>query len=174
MSTPEVYTISQVPLTAHSFSPDRSGECDMGGRFSAHLSPSAAVALSTNSNDAQIYAKDGYEWQPISTLTQASPLSITCLMSLSDSWASSMINWLLRSTGLPQRTGSSHVLKIATLTCGPGRATRRIRPKPSGSRLSSYSRLTELRHRFAGVPWRTSSRSQAAPGPSASVRLMKT
>lgn len=53
MSAPDAYNIAQVPLTAHAFSPDRS-----------------ALALSTNSNDAQIYAKDGYDWQPISTLKQ--------------------------------------------------------------------------------------------------------
>lgn len=53
MSSPEAYQISQAPLTAHSFSPDRS-----------------AVALSTNSNEAQIYAKDGFEWQPVNTLAQ--------------------------------------------------------------------------------------------------------
>ncbi|KAG8776509.1 hypothetical protein FRC15_011908, partial [Serendipita sp. 397] len=53
MAAPEAYTIAQVPLVAHSFSPDRS-----------------AIALSTNSNEASIYARDGYEWQPISTLAQ--------------------------------------------------------------------------------------------------------
>ncbi|KAG8816963.1 hypothetical protein FRC19_011697 [Serendipita sp. 401] len=53
MAAPEAYTITQVPLVAHSFSPDRS-----------------AIALSTNSNEASIYARDGYEWQPISTLAQ--------------------------------------------------------------------------------------------------------
>jgi hypothetical protein len=35
MSTPETYTIAQVPLTAHSFSPDRSGKLvDVGGGLS--------------------------------------------------------------------------------------------------------------------------------------------
>lgn len=51
MSSPEAYTIAQVPLVAHSFSPDRS-----------------AIALSTNTNEAQIYARQGYDWQPVSTL----------------------------------------------------------------------------------------------------------
>ncbi|KAG8864173.1 hypothetical protein FRC20_010335, partial [Serendipita sp. 405] len=32
--------------------------------------PLKAIALSTNSNEASIYARDGYEWQPISTLAQ--------------------------------------------------------------------------------------------------------
>jgi len=53
MSPPEIYSLAQTPITAHSFSADR-----------RHL------AVSLNSNDAQIYAKKGPEWVATDTLAE--------------------------------------------------------------------------------------------------------
>jgi len=53
MTGPEVYTLAQVPITAHAFSADRS-----------------QVAVSLNSNDAQIYSRKRNEWQVTETLSE--------------------------------------------------------------------------------------------------------
>ncbi|QRV88897.1 actin-related protein 2/3 complex subunit 1 [Ceratobasidium sp. AG-Ba] len=53
MSQPEVYQLAQVPLTCHSFSPDRS-----------------QVAVSLNSNEVQIFSKNGAEWKATETLSE--------------------------------------------------------------------------------------------------------
>ncbi|KAF8606035.1 actin-like protein ARPC3 [Ceratobasidium sp. AG-I] len=53
MAAPEVFQLAQVPLTCHSFSPDRS-----------------QLAVSLNSNEAQIFSRDGGEWKSIETLTE--------------------------------------------------------------------------------------------------------
>ncbi|KDR81723.1 hypothetical protein GALMADRAFT_59867 [Galerina marginata CBS 339.88] len=50
---PEVYTLSQTPITSHSFSADRS-----------------QLAVSLNSNDAQILTRQGSEWVPTVTLSE--------------------------------------------------------------------------------------------------------
>ncbi|PAV23825.1 actin ARPC3 [Pyrrhoderma noxium] len=53
MATPEEYSIAQAPITAHSFSADRTEVC-----------------LSLNSNEAQILRKQGAEWKTIETLAE--------------------------------------------------------------------------------------------------------
>ncbi|KAG8754214.1 hypothetical protein FRC12_011266 [Ceratobasidium sp. 428] len=53
MSSPEVYSLAQVPLTCHSFNPDRS-----------------QVAVSLNSNEVQIFSKNGGEWKSTETLSE--------------------------------------------------------------------------------------------------------
>ncbi|KAF8911036.1 actin-related protein ARPC3 [Gymnopilus junonius] len=50
---PEVFTLAQTPVTAHSFSADRS-----------------QLAVSLNSNDAQILTRQGLEWVPTVTLSE--------------------------------------------------------------------------------------------------------
>ncbi|TDL24947.1 actin-related protein ARPC3 [Rickenella mellea] len=53
MSQPEVYNIAQTPITCHAFSADR-----------------REVALSLNSNEAQILSKQGHEWKVTETLAE--------------------------------------------------------------------------------------------------------
>ncbi|THG94365.1 hypothetical protein EW145_g8154, partial [Phellinidium pouzarii] len=53
MAMPEEYTISQTPITAHSFSADRQEVC-----------------VSLNSNEAQILRKQGTEWKTVETLAE--------------------------------------------------------------------------------------------------------
>jgi len=50
---PEVYNLSQTPITAHAFSPDRS-----------------QLAVSLNNNDVQIFARTRSEWAPTDTLSE--------------------------------------------------------------------------------------------------------
>ncbi|KAG5647310.1 hypothetical protein DXG03_000848 [Asterophora parasitica] len=49
----EVHTLAQTPITSHSFSPDRT-----------------KLAASLNSNDVQIYSRQGAEWLPTETLSE--------------------------------------------------------------------------------------------------------
>jgi len=51
--TPEVYSLSQAPITAHSFSADRN-----------------QIAVSLNTNEAQILTRNGAEWTPTETLSE--------------------------------------------------------------------------------------------------------
>jgi len=53
MAAPEVYSISQMPITSHAFSADRQ-----------------QLAVSLNSNEAQIMVKSGQEWQVTDTLAE--------------------------------------------------------------------------------------------------------
>lgn len=53
MAAPEVFQLAQVPLTCHSFSADRS-----------------QLAVSLNSNEAQIFERNGGEWKPTETLSE--------------------------------------------------------------------------------------------------------
>ncbi|KIJ37565.1 hypothetical protein M422DRAFT_33665 [Sphaerobolus stellatus SS14] len=53
MSAPEVFSLAQVPLTAHAFNADRQ-----------------QVAVSLNSNDAQIYTRSGSDWNLTETLSE--------------------------------------------------------------------------------------------------------
>jgi len=53
MAPPEVHSLSQTPITAHSFNADRS-----------------QVAVSLNSNDAQIFTRQGQEWKPTDILSE--------------------------------------------------------------------------------------------------------
>ncbi|EMD38193.1 hypothetical protein CERSUDRAFT_104803 [Gelatoporia subvermispora B] len=53
MAPPEVHSLSQTPITAHSFNADRS-----------------QVAVSLNSNDVQIFARQGQEWKSTDTLSE--------------------------------------------------------------------------------------------------------
>jgi actin related protein 2/3 complex subunit 1A/1B len=53
MAAPEVYTLAQLPITAHAFSADRS-----------------QIAVSLNSNDAQIFSRKGNDWQATETLSE--------------------------------------------------------------------------------------------------------
>ncbi|KAJ1306830.1 hypothetical protein OPQ81_007815 [Rhizoctonia solani] len=53
MAAPEIFQLAQVPLTSHSFSADRS-----------------QVAVSLNSNEAQIFSRSGGEWKPGETLSE--------------------------------------------------------------------------------------------------------
>lgn len=53
MASPEEYSIAQVPISAHSFSADRTEVC-----------------LSLNSNEAQILRRQGSEWKTIETLAE--------------------------------------------------------------------------------------------------------
>jgi len=53
MAAPKVYSISQTPITAHAFNADRN-----------------QVAVSLNSNDAQIMVKQGNEWMTTETLSE--------------------------------------------------------------------------------------------------------
>jgi actin related protein 2/3 complex subunit 1A/1B len=53
MPAPVVYTLAQLPITAHAFSADRS-----------------QVAVSLNSNDAQIFSRKGNDWQPTETFSE--------------------------------------------------------------------------------------------------------
>ncbi|KAF8636664.1 hypothetical protein AX17_003470 [Amanita inopinata Kibby_2008] len=50
---PQVYNLSQAPVTAHAFSPDRT-----------------QLAVSLNSNDAQIFTRIGSDWTPTETLSE--------------------------------------------------------------------------------------------------------
>jgi len=53
MSAPEIYSLATVPITSHAFSADRS-----------------QVAVSFNSEEAQILARQGAEWIPVETLAE--------------------------------------------------------------------------------------------------------
>ncbi|KAI0032837.1 WD40 repeat-like protein [Vararia minispora EC-137] len=53
MAPPEVYNISQSPVTSHAFNGDRS-----------------QVAVSLNSNEVQIMQRAGREWKPVETLSE--------------------------------------------------------------------------------------------------------
>ncbi|EIN07140.1 actin-like protein ARPC3 [Punctularia strigosozonata HHB-11173 SS5] len=53
MSAPEVYNISQTPITSHAFNPDRS-----------------QVAVSLKSNEVTILSSQGSEWVPTETLSE--------------------------------------------------------------------------------------------------------
>ncbi|THG99961.1 hypothetical protein EW026_g2471 [Hermanssonia centrifuga] len=53
MSAPEVFTLGQTPITSHSFNADRS-----------------EVAVSLNSNDVQIFARQGNDWKSTETLSE--------------------------------------------------------------------------------------------------------
>lgn len=53
MSGPEIFPLAQVPITSHSFNADRT-----------------QVAVSLNSNDVQIFARQGNDWKPSETLSE--------------------------------------------------------------------------------------------------------
>jgi len=53
MSPPEVYSLGQTPVTSHAFNADRS-----------------EVAVSLNSNDVQIFSREGHDWKPSETLSE--------------------------------------------------------------------------------------------------------
>ncbi|OCH92131.1 WD40 repeat-like protein [Obba rivulosa] len=53
MAPSEIHSLSQTPITAHSFNADRS-----------------QVAVSLNSNDVQIFARQGQEWKPTDVLSE--------------------------------------------------------------------------------------------------------
>ncbi|XP_006458019.1 hypothetical protein AGABI2DRAFT_190402 [Agaricus bisporus var. bisporus H97] len=51
--SPEVFSLSQTPITAHAFSADRKD-----------------IAVSLNSNDVQLYTRKGSDWTPTETLSE--------------------------------------------------------------------------------------------------------
>ncbi|ETW86151.1 hypothetical protein HETIRDRAFT_407878 [Heterobasidion irregulare TC 32-1] len=53
MAAPEIYNITQTPITGHAFNADRS-----------------QVAVSLNSNDLQIFSRSGADWTPTETLSE--------------------------------------------------------------------------------------------------------
>jgi len=53
MAAPEVYNIAQTPITCHSFNADRS-----------------QVAVSLNSNEAQVLSRHGSEWTKVDSLSE--------------------------------------------------------------------------------------------------------
>ncbi|KAI0273451.1 actin-related protein ARPC3 [Gloeopeniophorella convolvens] len=53
MATPEVYNVSQAPITAHAFNADRT-----------------QVAVSLNSSELQILSRSGIDWTPTETLSE--------------------------------------------------------------------------------------------------------
>lgn len=53
MAAPEVFSLGQTPITSHAFNADRT-----------------QVAVSLNSNDVQIFARQGNDWTPTETLSE--------------------------------------------------------------------------------------------------------
>jgi actin related protein 2/3 complex, subunit 1A/1B len=70
MAAPEEYQIANAPITSHAFNADRSRQSILFSIscFSNHLVPELAVSL--NSNDAQIMSRQGQEWKVIETLSE--------------------------------------------------------------------------------------------------------
>lgn len=53
--------------------------CLLSLRLPATLKPSPEVAVSLNSNDVQLYARNGSEWAPTETLSEVPPATWTPL-----------------------------------------------------------------------------------------------
>ena len=69
MSQPEVFPLAQVPVTSHAFNADRSGK--FAHRLSVpFLTSFTEVAVSLNSSDVQIYARQGNDWKPTEVLSE--------------------------------------------------------------------------------------------------------
>lgn len=67
--SPEVFSLSQTPITAHAFSADRKGSLNLYvSTTTFDLSPDIAVSL--NSNDVQLYTRKGSDWTPTETLSE--------------------------------------------------------------------------------------------------------
>lgn len=70
---PEVYNLAQTPITSHAFSADHKrelrGHCI---QFTGYLTQETQsdVAVSLNSNDAQIFSRQGSEWVATETLAE--------------------------------------------------------------------------------------------------------
>jgi actin related protein 2/3 complex subunit 1A/1B len=71
MAAPEEYQVAKVPITSHSFNADRSRQSTFSSyhlRFLIILR--AELAVSLNSNDAQIMSRHGQEWKVTETLSE--------------------------------------------------------------------------------------------------------
>jgi len=53
MAAPEVYNVSQSPITSHAFNADRT-----------------QVAVSLNTNEVQLLSRSGADWTPVETLSE--------------------------------------------------------------------------------------------------------
>lgn len=77
MSTPQEYQIAQGPITCHSFNADRSRKLVCLPIMQVFIFP-AELAVSLNSNEAQVMSRHGSEWKVTETLSEvckASPYS---------------------------------------------------------------------------------------------------
>lgn len=70
MAAPEIFSIAQVPITAHAFNPDHTSTPVHLMLRNRQLIITLVVALSANTSDAQIMTRVGSEWKTTSTLTE--------------------------------------------------------------------------------------------------------
>lgn len=73
MAPPEIYPLAQTQaaITSHSFNADRSGNIFSSLRcIRRGTDHETEVAVSLNSNDVQIFAREGHEWKPTETLSE--------------------------------------------------------------------------------------------------------
>jgi actin related protein 2/3 complex, subunit 1A/1B len=70
---PEVFSLSQTAITSHAFNADRSSSCSSITECQKLISSLfAGVAVSFNSNEAHILARQGKEWVSTDTLSEVS------------------------------------------------------------------------------------------------------
>ena len=72
MAIPEEYQIAKIPITSHAFNADRSRQLSIVLDFLVlSIDQSyAELAVSLNSNDAQIMSRQGHEWKVTETLSE--------------------------------------------------------------------------------------------------------
>jgi actin related protein 2/3 complex subunit 1A/1B len=80
MAAPEEYQVVNVPITSHTFNADRSRQSILFTISSDFSDLVLELAVSLNSNDAQIMSRQGQEWKVTETLSEVlgliRPLSI--------------------------------------------------------------------------------------------------
>lgn len=123
---PEVYNISQTPITSHAFSADHKRESRAHSiKSTGYLTQEiqSEVAVSLNSNDAQIFSRQGSEWVATETLAEVCIDNGSGLYS--NRFIRSTTKSLLPLTGRPTPIASSLHLKIGMRTCGKKPPTRK-------------------------------------------------
>lgn len=81
MAAPEEYQISNVPITSHAFNADRKRKSIMSLRFCPFPIFYTELAVSLNSNDAQILSRQGQEWKITESLSEVSSFDAVSLYS---------------------------------------------------------------------------------------------
>ena len=75
---PEVFNLAQAPITSHAFSADHSRKltymllCYLGNRITE-------VAVSLNTNDVQIYSRQGPDWVVTEALSEVCIYTFDCI-----------------------------------------------------------------------------------------------
>ena len=70
MTVPEEYQVAKVPITSHAFNADRSRQSIFALLHFVSDLPYAELAVSLNSNDAQIMSRQGQDWKVTETLSE--------------------------------------------------------------------------------------------------------